>query len=43
MPTETVIFLAFTILSFGGFAATLWGVDRYSRAVRRERHPIPGE
>lgn len=43
MPTDTALFLAFTILSFGGFAATLWGVDRYSRATRRARHPLPGE
>lgn len=43
MPTDTAIFVAFTLVAFCGFAAVLWGVDRYSRATRRANHPLPGE
>lgn len=43
MPMETTIFVVFTLVAFCGFAATLWGVDRFSSATRRTRHPLPGE
>ena len=42
MPTETLIFLALVFVAFGAFAATLIGVDLYTRDVRA-RHPLPGE
>lgn len=43
MPMETVLFLAFTLLAFGGFAGTLAYVDISTKATRRQNHPLPGE
>ncbi|MDQ0509534.1 hypothetical protein [Ancylobacter amanitiformis] len=43
MPIESVLFLALTIIAFGGFAGTLAYVDCSTRDVRRRNHPIPGE
>lgn len=43
MPTETLIFVAATILAFGGFAVTLAWVEVSTKAVRRSNHPLPGE
>jgi hypothetical protein len=43
MPTETLIFLAATLVAFAAFAGTLVYVDVSTKAVRRQNHPIPGE
>ncbi|TCK28808.1 hypothetical protein EV667_2821 [Ancylobacter aquaticus] len=43
MPTETLFFVAVTVIAFGGFAATLAYVEVSTRASRRQNHPIPGE
>ncbi|WP_454684542.1 hypothetical protein [Ancylobacter moscoviensis] len=43
MPTEAVIFLAFIVIAFGCFAATLAYVDSSTKQARRQHHPIPGE
>lgn len=43
MPRDTLIFLAFTLLAFGGFAGALAYADATSKAVRRRNHPLPGE
>lgn len=43
MPTETLFFVAATIIAFGGFAATLAYVEASTKAVRRHNHPLPGE
>ncbi len=43
MPMDTILFLAATLIAFGGFAATLAYVDIATRATRRHNHPLPGE
>lgn len=43
MPVETVIFLAVTLIAFGGFAGVLAYVEQSTRETRRRNHPIPGE
>ena len=43
MTTETLIFVAATVIAFSGFAATLAYVEASTRAVRRQNHPLPGE
>ncbi|MCS0493710.1 hypothetical protein [Ancylobacter mangrovi] len=43
MPTETLYFLIFTLIAFGGFAVTLAYVDASTKRTRRHNHPLPGE
>ena len=43
MPTDTLVFVAFTLVAFGGFAAALAYVEMSTRETRRRNHPIPGE
>ncbi|ADH89642.1 hypothetical protein Snov_2347 [Ancylobacter novellus DSM 506] len=43
MPTDVLLFVAFTVIAFGGFAATLAYVEISTRESRRKNHPIPGE
>lgn len=43
MPTETLFFVAATVIAFSGFAATLAYVEATTKTVRRKNHPIPGE
>ncbi|GLK84615.1 hypothetical protein [Ancylobacter defluvii] len=43
MPIETILFLAATLMLFGGFAGTLAYVDASTRVQRRANHPVPGE
>ncbi|WP_281411696.1 hypothetical protein [Starkeya sp. ORNL1] len=43
MPIETIIVLCAVIGVFVAFAATIAGVDIYSREARRTNHPLPGE
>lgn len=43
MPTETIIFLAITLLAFGSFMATLIITDLRTAEARRKHNPIPGE
>lgn len=43
MPTDVLIFVAFTVIAFGAFAGVLAYVETSTRATRRKNHPIPGE
>ena len=43
VPLATIIFVAGTVIAFGGFAVTLAWVEASTRSVRRSNHPIPGE
>lgn len=43
MPTETIIFVAATVIAFSGLALTIAWVDMSTKQVRRKNHPIPGE
>lgn len=43
MPTDVLLFVAFIVIAFGGFAGALAYVEMSTRESRRKNHPIPGE
>ena len=43
MPTDVLLFVAFILIAFGGFAGALAYVEMSTRSTRRKNHPIPEE